>query len=64
MVAEGDCVSVGRGGGVDGEQDTRKRKEERRMRAAMILDMSSILTESDYPLINDKPSRDVSMREG
>ena len=33
-------------------------------RVAMDLDMGSILTESDYPLLNDKPSRDVSMREG
>lgn len=47
MVADGDCVSVGRGGGVEGEQDARKMKEERRarMRVAMGLDMGSILTD-------------------
>lgn len=57
---------MGRGGGVEGEQEERrKRKEERRasMRVAMDLDMGSILTESDYPLLNEQTSRDVSMRE-
>lgn len=32
-------------------------------RVAMGLDMDGILTESEYPLLNDKASRDISVRE-
>ena len=46
IVGEGDRVSVGRGGGVEGEQEERrKRKDARRTRAAMGLDMGGILTD-------------------
>lgn len=46
-VGEGGCVSVGSGGGDDGEQEIKRemQKTETRMRGAMDLDMGSILTE-------------------
>jgi len=46
-VGEGGWVSVGRGGGVEGEQEIKRetQKTESRMRGAMELDMGSILTD-------------------
>jgi hypothetical protein len=58
-VADGNWVSVrGIAGWVGEEHETRRRikKTEGKMRVALGLDMSSILTESDDPLLNNKPS--------
>jgi hypothetical protein len=64
-VTEGGWVSVGRGRGVEGEQETSKEMHnaKSRMRDAMGLCIDGILTDVRISPLNDKPSRNISARD-